>query len=338
MTPALVASLLPWGEFAICMLAIGLAGPQLTRYGDKIAVILGLSRSWIGLVLLATATSLPELFTGMSAVMVAGQPEIAVGNALGACVLNLAMLVVLDESSRKEPMYRRVDQGHLLAAGFGVVMIGAAGASLLLSHQALRLSILHVSIFSPLIVLLYVVAMRASFDYERRMRPPADLVVTEEMTLAQALARYGTAAAVVVAAGAWLPFIGAEIAEVMGWKTSFVGTLVITGATSLPELVVTLSALRLGAVDMAIGNILGSNLFDILILALDDIFYAKGPLLADVSAAHAITAFAAVVMSGIFVVAMLFKPESRVGGIVGWVSIALLMVYLASAYVSFVLG
>lgn len=336
MAPTL-AALVPWAKFAICMGAIGLAGPQLTRYGDKIAAIMGWSRSWVGLVLLATATSLPELFTGLSAVTVAGQPEIAVGNALGACVLNLAMLVVLDEASRKEPMYRRIDQRHLLAAGFGIVMIGAAGAMLLLSHHAFNVAVLHVSGFAPLIVLIYIVAMRASFAYERRMRPPAELVL-EEMTLAQALARYGAAAAVVVAAGAWLPFIGADIAEVMGWKTSFVGTLVITAATSMPEFVVTLSALRLGAVDMAIGNILGSNLFDILILAIDDIFYVKGPLLADVSPAHAITAFAAVVMSGIFVIALLFKPETRVGGIVGWVSLALLMVYLASAYVSFALG
>lgn len=308
------------------------------RYGDKIATILGLSRSWVGLVLLATATSLPELFTGLSAVVVAGEPEIAVGNALGACVLNLAFLVVLDEASRSEPMYRRIDQGHILAAGFGVVMIGAAGAMLLLSQQAISLSVWHVSGFTPIIIVLYVVAMRASFTYERCMRPPADLVVKEEMTLAQAVTRYGAAAAVVVAAGAWLPFIGAEMAKVMGWKTSFVGTLVITAATSMPELVVTLSALRLGAVDMAIGNLLGSNLFDILILAIDDLFYTKGPLLEEVAPVHAVTAFAVVVMSGIFIIALFYKPHTRIGGLVGWVSLALLMIYLGSAYVSFVLG
>lgn len=67
---------------------------------------------------------------------------------------------------------------------------------------------------------------------------------------------------------------------------------------------VTVSALRLRAVDMAIGNLLGSNLFDVLILAIDDIVYSKGPLLRAVSSAHAVTAFAAAIMSGIFIVAM----------------------------------
>jgi cation:H+ antiporter len=124
----------------------------------------------------------------------------------------------------------------------------------------------------------------------------------------------------------------------MGWKTTFVGTLLIAGATSLPELVVSVSALRLGAVDMAIGNLLGSNLFDILILAADDIAYRDGPLLSAVSPAHAISAFAAVIMSGIFIVAMLFKPETRVRGTIGWASLALLLVYLFASYAIYLHG
>jgi cation:H+ antiporter len=76
-----------------------------------------LSRSWVGLVLLAGATSLPELFTGVSAVAVASAPNIALGDALGSCIFNLAMLVVLDVMSRNEPVYRYIDQGHILTAG-----------------------------------------------------------------------------------------------------------------------------------------------------------------------------------------------------------------------------
>ena len=89
---------------------------------------------------------------------------------------------------------------------------------------------------------------------------------------------------------------------------------------------------------MAIGNLLGSNLFDMLIVAIDDIAYNKGPLLAAVSPAHAISAFAAVIMSGIFIVAMLYKPETRVRGTVGWVSLALLLVYLFSSYAIYLHG
>jgi cation:H+ antiporter len=335
----MTATLLPWFKFAICCLLIGIAGPVLTRYADAIARLTGLSRSWIGLVLLATATSLPELFTGISAVAAADAPNIAVGDVLGSCVLNLAMLVLLDELSRKEPMYRRIDQGHILTAGFGVVLIGSAGAFLILSHNALNLQFLHISGYTPFIIVLYLVAMRAAFVYERRVRPAPEIITSQgDITLRTALVRYSAAAAVVIAAGTWLPFIGRELADVMGWNTTFVGTLLIAGATSVPELAVTISALRLGAVDMAIGNLLGSNLFDILILAIDDIAYTKGPLLSSVSPAHAITAFAAVIMSGIFIVALLYKPETRVRGTVGWVSIALLLVYLFSAYATYLHG
>ena len=335
----LMATFLPWFEFAVCAIAIGLAGPVLTQYGDIIARLTGLSRSWIGLVLLATATSLPELFTGLSSVTVARVPNIAVGDALGSCVFNLVMLVLLDEMSRTEPMYRRIDQGHVLTAGFGIILIGTVGAIVLIGRGALSVQFLHISIYTPLLILLYLVAMRAAFTYERRTQPPPQMIEMEPaITLAGALLRYATAAAVIVAAAIWLPFAGAQIADTMGWQTSFVGTLLIAAATSVPELVVSISAFRLRAVDMAIGNLLGSNLFDVLVLAIDDLAYRDGPLLSSVSPVHAISAFAAVVMSGIFVVAMLYKPETRIRGTVGWVSISLLAVYLFSAYTVYLHG
>ena len=102
----MTATILPWLELALCGTLIGVAGSMLARYGDIIAQLTGLTRTWIGLVLLATATSLPELFTGVSAVTVAAAPDIAVGDALGSCLFNLVLLVVLDASSRGEPMYR----------------------------------------------------------------------------------------------------------------------------------------------------------------------------------------------------------------------------------------
>jgi cation:H+ antiporter len=333
--------LIPWLKFAACALVIALAGPALTRYGEMIARLTGLSRSWVGLALLATATSLPELFTGLSAVTVAAAPNIAIGDALGSCVFNMVLLVMLDALSRDEPLYRRVEQGHILTAGFGVIMIGFVGALVLAGREDLNFSIFHISVYSPFLILLYFIAMRAAFFYEKKLpRPPPAPAGGGEvtMTLAGAMVRYGLAAAVVVAAGTWLPFIGLEIADVMGWRTTFVGTLLIAAATSLPELVVTVTALRMGAVDMAIANLLGSNLFDILIIAIEDMAYVDGPLLAAVSPAHAVTAFAGAIMNGIFIVALLYRPESRLMGRIGWVSVSLLAIYLLSAYAVFLNG
>jgi len=335
----MTAILLPWLKFAACAALIGLAGPVLTYYGDIIARLTGLSRTWIGLVLLATATSLPELFTGVSAVTVAAAPNIAVGDALGSCVFNLMMLVVLDAMSRDEPVYRRIGQGHILTAGFGVILIGFVGAVLLVGRGDLDFRVFHISAYTPILIILYLVAMRAAYVYEHRTRlVPRISTADTKVTLRTALVRYLAAAGVVAGAGTWLPFIGLELADAMGWRTTFVGTLFVAAATSLPELVVTISALRLGAVDMAIANLLGSNLFDVLILAIDDLAYTDGPLLSSVSPAHAVSAFAAVIMSGIFVVALLYRPETRFRGTIGWVGLALLLVYLLSSYAIYLHG
>jgi cation:H+ antiporter len=335
----MMTMVLAWTKFGVCAALIGIAGPVLCRYGDIIGRKTGVSRSWVGLILLATATSLPELFTGISAVSIANAPNIAVGDALGSCVFNLVMLVVLDAMHRGEPMFSRMDQGHILTAGFGVILIGFAGVSLLIGRNDLNLKFFHVGVYTPIIVILYLVAMRAAFVYEhRRPMPKAADDNDLEITLAMAVTRYLAAAAVVVAAGTWLPFVGLELAEVMGWRTTFVGTLFVAGATSLPELVVTISALRLGALDMAIANLLGSNLFDVLVLAIDDLAYLRGPLLSAASPAHAVTAFAAVIMSGIVIVALLFRPTTRFHGTIGWASISLLVVYLLSSYVIYLHG
>lgn len=116
------------------------------------------------------------------------------------------------------------------------------------------------------------------------------------------------------------------------------GTLFVAFATSVPELVVTLAAVRLGALDMAIGNLLGSNLFDMLLVAIDDLFYTPGPILAEVSPAHAISAMSALVMTGLAIVGLYYRPRGRVLRTAGWVSLALFVIYLLNAYVLFLHG
>jgi cation:H+ antiporter len=134
-----------------------------------------------------------------------------------------------------------------------------------------------------------------------------------------------------VGTGIGLPFVGEALAAQMGWSESFVGTLLVAAATSAPEVAVTIAAVRLGAVDMAIANLLGSNLFNITIIAVDEVFYSNGPILADVSGAHAASAFSAVMMSGLVIVGLVLRPQSRVFRTVSWVSLFLMAVYLLNA-------
>lgn len=333
--------MLTWIQFLACLAAIGLAGVKLSQYGDAFADKTGLGGSWVGLIMLATVTSLPELITGASSVTIAQAPEIAVGDVLGSCAFNLLILFVLDFLYRAESVYTRANQGHILTAGFGVILIGFAGFSILLSTIGLSPAIAHVGVESPFIVVTYVVAIAIVFRYEQRQIK--SFVDAEKdrylgLSVRGLLLRYAIAAFVVAFAAIWLPFVAKEIAQQMGWYESFVGTILVALATSLPELVVTIAALQLGAVDMAIANLLGSNLFNILVLAVDDVLYTKGPLLANVSFVHAISAVSAVMMTGVAIVALLYRARQRVLKTVGWASILLAVIYLTNAYVIYLHG
>jgi cation:H+ antiporter len=123
-------------QFAVCALVIARAGYVLSQSADTLAEAYGWARGWVGLALLATVTSLPELASGISAVALVDAPNLAVGNALGACVVNLLFLVVVDALQRGQPMYREASATHLLSAGFGVVMLGLVALSLLTGARA----------------------------------------------------------------------------------------------------------------------------------------------------------------------------------------------------------
>lgn len=329
--------LLIWLQFILCAGVIGVAGVRLSRYGDAIAAHTGLSRNWIGLVLLATVTSLPELVTGLSAVTLAAAPDIAVGDVLGSCVFNLAILAMVDVSYRKGALYALAGRGHIVSAGFGVILLAGVALALVLGAQGLMPTIGHVSLASPLIFVMYLVAMRALYLSEQRS---TSAVSAERpgLSLKAALMGYGVASSVIVGAGIWLPMIGVELARVMGWSNSFVGTLFVAFATSVPELATTWGAIRIGAIDMAFGNLLGSNLFDVLILAVDDFAYLPGSLYEHVSIVHAVSAITAMLMSGIVIVSLAYRPVSRVWRIASWSSLALLVLYLLNAAFQFLHG
>lgn len=333
--------MLVWFSLIICIAAIGFAGARLSRYGDVIAEKTGIGGTWVGLILLATVTSLPELVSGISAVTIAGVPDIAVGDVLGSCVFNLAILVIVDFLHPKESLYSRASRGHILSAGFGILLLGTVAFSLLLARRGETLAIGHIGAYTPLIVTIYLLAMRTLYQYERREVAEFVEDVAERyphISLRRAAIGYALAAAVTVAAGIWLPFVGAAIAREMGWHDSFVGTLLVAAATSAPEVAVSVAAVRMGAIDMAVANLLGSNLFDILILAIDDIFYLKGPILAHVSQAHALSAVSAIIMTGMAVVGLFYRPAGPLWRSVSWISVFMLALYLLNSYILFLHG
>ncbi len=327
-----------WLQFLATALVIVVAGVRLARYGDVLGEKSGLGRSWIGVVLLAATTSLPELFTGFGATALAGLPDIALGDVLGSCMFNLLILSLMD-AVQPEPISSRAHQGHALSIGFGLVLIGVAGIGLAADHRLPAIG--WIGVYSPVLMALYFVAMRVIFTHERQRRAQETREVAEELqygdvTLRAALVQYGLAAVAVVGAALWLPRLGAELARQTGLGEAFVGSLFIAITTSLPEIVVSLSAVRIGAVDLGIANVLGSNLFNMLVLGLDDVFYRKGPLLADAAASHTVSVGAIVVMNGLFLAGLTYKAMTK-RFVVAWDTGAIAVVYVVAVALSYLL-
>lgn len=325
--------LLLWFEFLLCSVVIVYSGVNLSRYGDVIAEKSGLGRAWIGLVLMAGVTSLPELITGVSSVAFADVPNIALGDIMGSCVFNLSLIALMDMLHGPGPIFSRAEHGHNLSAGFGIILIGIAAIAIMAGKSIP--SIWHIGVTTPMIIAIYAVGMRSVFLFQKRqIREHAGEISAklqyEGITTREAAARYVMNAAVIIVVATWLPFIGERLADETGLGRSFVGSVLIAMTTSLPELVVAIAALRIGAADMAIGNLLGSNMFNILILAIDDLVFTKGPVLSMVSTNHVITAGIAIIMTGIAVVSLTFRIEKKTVLRLGWDAMALLLAYIAN--------
>ena len=327
-----------WLQFAATALVIVVAGVRLARYGDVLGEKSGLGRSWIGVVLLAATTSLPELFTGFGATALAPLPDIAIGDVLGSCMFNLLILSMMD-AVQPEPISARAHQSHALSMGFGLLLIGVAGTGLVADRRLPAIG--WVGLYSPVLIAIYMVAMRVIFAHEQQRRARETQEVAAELqyvgtSLRSAAVHYGVAAVAVVAAALWLPRLGAELARETGLGEAFVGSLFIAVTTSLPEIVVSLTAVRIGALDLGIGNVLGSNLFNMLILGLDDVFYRQGPLMGDAGASHSVSVVAIVMMYALFLIGLTLRVMTK-RFVVTWDTGAIAAVYVVAVALSYLL-
>jgi len=297
--------------FLFCTVLITLSGTQLSKYGNRLADLTGLSKAWIGLILMATVTSLPELVTGLSAVIVVKAPDLAAGNILGSCAFNLLILSVLDVMVKK-PITSLVKTSHLVTGSFSIILLGTAAVAVLLVSETPDL--LWFSPFSVLIVFLYLAAMRGIFLHEKANPSEEDKKSNSAGNgkgLMRAIAIYSIHAVVVIAAALFLPYFGENIAQKTGMSDSFFGTLFLAITTSLPELVISISALRIGALDMAMGNLLGSNVFNILVFAINDFFYTEGPLYKVISDTHLLSVLVSMIMTAVVAIGLVTRPEKK---------------------------
>ena len=335
-----------WLQLAAAAAVILIASNSLAKSADIIAFKTGLGRAFIGVVLLATATSLPELGTGISSVALLGQPDLAAGDAFGSNLFNLLIIGLLDIFWRRGPILTAVSTSSVVVGALGIGLISLAGVAVLVHGMTTTLSNWYVS---PVSVLLFVMFLGAIYMIYRLEQSRDDQAQEGQVRdedheygsarLSSAILTYGVAAAVVVGAAIWLAFTGDKVAEEMGWEASYVGTQFLALSTSLPELATSFAAIRLNAPEMAITNVLGSNLFNMgFVLFLDDVAFSDGALWAAISPIHGLTVVVAVLMTAVVIVGVMSRPRARPGKF--WTPEAVLLIglYVGASLLVFGLG
>lgn len=326
--------------FALCAGVILYAGRGLSRYGERIAEISGLGGAWMGLMVMAAVTSLPELMTAISSTALVGSADLAVGNLIGSCAFNLILLATLDAfMPARTPIFSAASPSHVLAAALGIVLLALVGIGLV-DPSEIQIAP-WIGISSLLFIGVYLASIRLLYLHARSTGPngspgpeangsaatrnaPILALPTRQVAL-----RYSLYAVLVVAAATLLPPLAAHISVVTGLQASFIGTLLLAASTSLPEIAVSLAAVRMGAIDLAVGNILGSNLFNIFILAVGDITYTQGVLLRDASGIHLVSVLSTIAMSAIAIIGLAYTVRGK-RFILAWDAALIIAAYVAN--------
>lgn len=334
-----------WFQFLVVSALIVFTGVNLSRYGDVIAEKTGLGRAWVGLVMLASVTSLPELITGISSVRIVGSIDIALGDVWGSCVYNLAIIALLDWLNGKESIFKGVGRVHLVSSAYGIMLLSIGLFSMLFVQYIPVLSFgLTIGLYSPVIFIVYIIGVRSVYYYEKKLIPEVVEEATkifhyENITLKKATTMYSVNAILLVSAAGWLPFIAERLSEITGMGESAMGAVFVAMTTSLPEVVVSIAAMRIGASDMAVANMLGSNMFNMVVLFVDDIFYTEGGLFSSASSIHSMTAVVAIIMTGVVLTGLTYRPVGKSSGkdIFGlsYYSVALILLWFTSIAVMF---
>lgn len=327
-----------WLGFFLATSAIVYSGSKLSKYGDIIAEKTGLGRIWIGIVLMASVTSLPELINGISSVTFADVPDIAVGDVVGSCVFNLLIFSLIFLLHPRVQISNQTYPSHVLSGILSIFLLGITALGLLTRKIIPPLG--WIGLYSFSISIFYFIAMRLLYFYEKQRNVTIREFPEEQryknISTKSAILHYGINAAVVIVAAVFLPKIGEGIARTTGLGQTFVGNILIAISTSLPELVVTFAALKLGVIDLAIGNLFGSNIFNIFIVALDDVLFLKGPLFSFVNSNNLISAVFAIIMTSIAIAGLTYRSGKKPLRI-PWEGVALLLCYIINLVLLFML-
>ncbi len=296
-----------WLIFLLSAAAVFVAGSALARSAAAIAERTAIGHVWAGALLVATATSLPVITTDTTAVL-RDSPELATGDLFGSNMANMAVLAVLALLFRRARLIQREALGILLTASVAIVLTGLAALFIVA-----RLDASIAGAFSYGSVTLFVAAVLGLYLFPayREAVGPTEETPGQLPSLPRAAAMFAAGAALIFIAAPTLIWSAERISEITGLEETFVGVLGLALATSLPELATTVAAVRLGALDLAVGNLYGSNAFNMTILVWLDAIHTEAPLLESVDVSNAVAAIVAMLLMVVGLTGMVLRAERR---------------------------
>jgi cation:H+ antiporter len=332
--PALVAAL------AGAALAIAVAGVVVASRADVIADRTGLGEAIVGALILGGSTSLAGLVASVTAAW-QGHPSLAISNAIGGIAIQTAFLAVADVTYRRANLEHaaasttNLSQAALLLALLSMLLVAAFGPDLTVwgIHPA-----------SVVLLIAYVAGLRLVGRVRReRMWVPrmTPLTVRDEpnpddpgrpRSGAWLYGTFALAVAALGAAGYLVTQFGITVADRTGLDDTAVGGLVVATVTSLPELVTTVTAVRRGALTLAVGGIIGGNAFDTLFLAASDVAYRGGSIFHRFNAQDLFVVALTILMTAVLLLGLLRRERAGVGTI-GFESALILVLYVGAVLV-----
>jgi cation:H+ antiporter len=308
--------------FAASGAAVWAAGTRLAGYVDKISDRTGFGKAFMGMLLLGGITSLPEIST-VATSGYTGNAALALNNLFGTAGINIVLLAVADAILGRDALTSTIAKPATLFQGtLSIMLIAAAAAIILAGDVAIAWEI---GIGSTALLLFGVVAIGLSSRYEQRHVWEAvgdgqddraggggDQEERQKASLGSLTAKIALTALAILVAGFCLSQSGDAIARQSGLGASLVGLVLVGFATSLPELSSITAALRLKRYEMAMGDIFGTNLFNIGLIFVADVAYRKGPILNEAGDFEAVAALLALILTGIFLLGLLERRDKTI--------------------------
>lgn len=314
--------------FLVSASVVVYCGTKLAVYGDALAELTGLGRLFVGSILVALATSLPELSTNISAVSLnPPNPAIAIGNVFGANMINLftfgAVALVFGGSRFLSNV--SVEQKYLVFIAILMTVVG-----LLFISVPLNASAFNIGLPAGIILIMYVLGMWFIYKKKPDDENSGSDEIQTTLTLTKAWLLFGVVSAGVVVGGIFLAISTDQIADITGISSGVLGIIAVSIVTTMPEASATIAAARMKAYDLGVAGLFGSCVFNVTIIGYADIFYRDGIITTQGEPAHQIAGLVAVGLMLIGLAVILGKNKLPKPVLTAGVA-AIVVVYLVGA-------